>query len=68
MQKLMPKHFISLLGFTFHESYLNRIFWITSDFLSIFMKMFITNYESIVFMDLSGFFYSSFFFFNKGIL
>lgn len=67
MQKLMPKHFISLLGSTFHESYLNRIFWITSDFLSIFMKMFIINYESIVFMDQSAFFILVFFI-NKGIL
>lgn len=49
------EHFISVLGFTFHKSYLNQIFWVTADFLSIFMKMFITNYENIVFVDQSAF-------------
>lgn len=49
------KHFIFLLGFTFHKSYLNQIFWLTSDFLSIFMKMFIPNNVNIAFKDQSAF-------------
>lgn len=48
------EHFISLLCFTFHKSHLNQIFWVTSDFLSIFIKI-ISNYENIVFMDQSAF-------------
>lgn len=59
------QHFISVLGFTSHKSYLNQIFRVTSDFFSIFMKMFITNYENIVFMDSQLFLLI---FFNKGIL
>lgn len=51
------EYFISVLSFTLHKSYLNQIFWVTSGFLSIFIKMFITKYENIVFLDQSAFFF-----------